>query len=149
MNTSKRSPSDLWAELAACAHEVKATSAPADAAALFVKWARKPVEYFLVATLDGAHQLIKIHEITKGLLNRTLIHPREVFREAILDRASAIIVCHNHPSGRLEKSEEDAEITRRLKSAGEVLGIPVLDHLIISKKGFFSFAEPTSLLLPR
>jgi DNA repair protein RadC len=99
------------------------------------------VEYFLVATLDGEHKLIDLHVISQGTVNRTLVHPREVYRAAIKDNSVAIIAIHNHPSGSLKPSDEDVNITRRLKSAGEIIGIKVLDHLIISKNGFFSFVE--------
>ncbi len=99
------------------------------------------VEYFLCITLDGAHRVINIHEVTKGLLNRTLVHPREVFRRAIKDNAAAIIVAHNHPSNTLEPSEEDKELTSRLRSAGDIVGISILDHLILSRSAYFSFME--------
>jgi DNA repair protein RadC len=69
------------------------------------------------------------------------VHPREVFADPITDRACAIIVAHNHPSGKLEPSNEDLDITRRLRQSGEILGIPVLDHLVFSENGYFSFAE--------
>lgn len=102
-------------------------------------------ESFYVVTLDGAHKPIKALEVTKGLVNRTLVHPREIFRDAILDSAISILVAHNHPSGTLEPSTEDKEITRKLKQAGEIIGIDVLDHLIVDSsgrsKGYYSFAE--------
>lgn len=75
-----------------------------------------------------------------------MVHPREVFADPLADRAAAIIICHNHPSGLLEPSEEDRSITRRIHEAGTLLGIPLLDHLIISPKGFFSFADSGGLL---
>ena len=76
-----------------------------------------------------------------GILNRTIVHPREVFAEPITKRAAAIIVAHNHPSGNVDPSPEDREITNRLKAAGETLGIPLLDHIIFGVKGYFSFVE--------
>ncbi|HNQ97126.1 MAG TPA: JAB domain-containing protein, partial [Treponemataceae bacterium] len=73
---------------------------------------------------------------------RTIVHPREVFADPLSDRAAAVIVCHNHPSGQLEPSEEDRSITKRLTGAADILGITLLDHLIISPKGgYFSFVE--------
>lgn len=99
------------------------------------------VEYFLCITLDGAHRVINIHEVTKGLLNRTLVHPREVFRSAIKDNAAAIIVAHNHPSNQLEPSSEDRELTSRLREAGDIVGISILDHLILARSSYFSFME--------
>jgi DNA repair protein RadC len=108
---------------------------------LFRPWRAKRQEHFLAATLDGAHQLIKVHVVTKGLVNRTVVHPREVFRPAIEDNAEAIIVCHNHPSGTLEASPEDIDITKRLLEAARIVGIQILDHLIISRRGWLSFSE--------
>ena len=105
------------------------------------KYHKKTVEYFIVITLDGANHQIKIHEVTKGLLNRTVVHPREVFQEAIKDGANAIVVAHNHPSGKLEFSSEDRAITKRLRDAGEILGITVLDHMIIASTGYSSALE--------
>lgn len=98
-------------------------------------------EIFCVVTLSGDHSVINIHEITRGLVNRTLIHPREVFSPAIVDKSAAIIVAHNHPSGSTIPSTEDDHATERLKDAAELLGIPILDHLIISTSGYYSYAE--------
>lgn len=106
---------------------------------------RKRKENFLVLTLDGAHQVIRIRLVSLGLLNRCLVHPREVFQPAILDGAAGILAVHNHPSGLLEPSREDKDITRRLRDAGNILGIPLLDHLIVSKNGFYSFQEQGEL----
>jgi len=69
------------------------------------------------------------------------VHPREVFADPITDRACAVVVAHNHPSGNLEPSDEDVDITKRLRQSGDILGIPVLDHLIFSESGYFSFME--------
>jgi DNA repair protein RadC len=74
-------------------------------------------------------------------VNKTQVHPREVFAEPITDRASSIIVAHNHPAGSLLPSKEDIEITKQLKSAGETLGIQLLDHIIFNHKGYYSFLE--------
>lgn len=104
-------------------------------------YASKPVEHFLVISLNGANNATKLHVVSKGILNKTIVHPREVFRQAIKDNANHIILVHNHPSGELSPSDEDIAITKRLSEAGKLLGIEVLDHLIISKKGFDSFTE--------
>lgn len=104
-------------------------------------------EHFIVATLNGAHSVISVKLITIGILNRTLIHPREVFREAIKDNAASIILVHNHPSGNVEPSEEDKNVTQRLTDAGDIIGIKVLDHLIISTKNYYSFAESNQMSL--
>lgn len=102
-------------------------------------------EHFLVLTLNGAHEVIRLRIISIGIMNRCLVHPREIFHAAIKDGSTAIILAHNHPSGQLEPSEEDKAITRRLVDAGQLLGIPVLDHLIITKSGFYSFLETGNL----
>lgn len=93
----------------------------------------KKQEYFVCLTLDGANRLITKRIISIGTLTSSLVHPREVFAEAIADRAASIIVAHNHPSGNLEPSQADKEVTKRLKNAAEILGIAMLDHIIITK----------------
>ena len=99
-------------------------------------------EHFVCASFSGAHEIIAIRTVSVGLLNKTLVHPREVFADPIADRAAAVIVCHNHPSGNAEPSEEDLHITWRLAEAGEILGINLLDHLIIAASGdYFSFVD--------
>lgn len=98
----------------------------------------KKQEYFVSLTLDGANRLIAKRVISIGTLTASLVHPREVFAEAITDRAASIIVAHNHPSGNLEPSIADKEVTERLRQAGEILGIEVLDHLILGEGGFSS-----------
>ena len=103
-------------------------------------WNKKQ-EYFFSILLDGAHQVISVEVITKGLVNRTVIHPREVFRKAVQKNAVAVVVAHNHPSGNVTPSTEDTEITGRLKEAGKVLGIAVLDHIIFCKGEYHSFLE--------
>lgn len=103
--------------------------------------ALKKQEHFLSMTLNGANEIISTRLVTIGLLNATQIHPREVFADAISDRAASIIIAHNHPSGMLEPSRDDVSVTRQLVSAGEILGISVLDHIIISKKGYVSFKD--------
>jgi len=120
---------------------VTKVTGPADLMPHLARYSRKRQEHFLVVLLDGASQVIRIKLLTIGLLNRTLIHPREVFRPALVESAAAILLVHNHPSGALEPSREDREATSRLCSAGKLLGIEVLDHLIISPKGYFSFRE--------
>ena len=98
----------------------------------------KKQEYFVCLTLDGANRLIAKRVISIGTLTASLVHPREVFAEAITDRAASIVVAHNHPSGNLEPSIADKEVTERLRQAGEILGIEVLDHLILGGEGFRS-----------
>ena len=94
----------------------------------------KKQEYFVCLTLDGANRLIAKRVISIGTLTASLVHPREVFAEAITDRAASIVVAHNHPSGNLEPSIADKEVTERLRQAGEILGIDLLDHILITEK---------------
>ncbi|MCD1275645.1 MAG: DNA repair protein RadC [Candidatus Nanogingivalaceae bacterium] len=98
----------------------------------------KKQEYFVCLTLDGANRLIAKRVVTIGTLTASLVHPREVFADAIADRAASIIVAHNHPSGGLEASVADREVTNRLRQAGELLGISLVDHIIITKDHFQS-----------
>ncbi len=104
-------------------------------------FADRKQERFIAATLNGANEVIAVRVVSLGLLNRTLIHPREVFSDAIHDRAAAVVVAHNHPTGRLEPSREDVEVTARLVKAGRTIGIEVLDHLVFSTEGYYSFRE--------
>ena len=104
-----------------------------------------PVEEFHVAVLDAQHHLDRDITITRGILNSSLVHPREVFREAIASRAAAIILVHNHPSGDPTPSADDRAITKQLVAAGRLLDIPVADHIIIGRGRYISFAE-TGLL---
>ncbi|MBH1956950.1 DNA repair protein RadC [Candidatus Saccharibacteria bacterium] len=93
----------------------------------------KKQEYFVCLTLDGANRLIAKRIITIGTLTASLIHPREVFADAITDRAASIIVAHNHPSGNLETSQADRGVTSRLKEASAIIGIELIDHIIVTK----------------
>ena len=99
----------------------------------------KRQEYFLSLTLDGDSNLIQKRTVFIGTLNHSIVHPREVFADAISDRAAGIIFVHNHPSGNVEPSKEDIAITQRLMEVGKIVGIEVIDHIIIGKNGYFSF----------
>ncbi|MBR1369035.1 hypothetical protein RJ53_05775 [Methanocalculus chunghsingensis] len=99
---------------------------------------RERQEHVICITLNGAHELIRSRVITKGILNQSQIHPREVYADAITDRAASIILMHNHPSGSLTPSSDDIAVTKKLAEAGEVLGIRLIDHIIVSEKGFCS-----------
>ena len=115
---------------------------PADILPLLTRWKGRRQENFLAITLDGGHTVIKIHHITKGLLNRTMVHPRECFFPTIKDYAAAVIFVHNHPSGSISPSCEDEDVTSQLCMAGEILGINVLDHIIITKSNdYYSFRK--------
>ena len=99
----------------------------------------KKQEYFLTLTLDGAARLIQKRVVFIGTLNQSLVHPREVFADAILDRAAGVICVHNHPSGNIQPSREDIAVTKKLVEAGKIIGIRIMDHIIIGKASYFSF----------
>ncbi|MDR0476137.1 MAG: DNA repair protein RadC [Treponema sp.] len=107
---------------------------PTDILPLLSKWKKRREENFLTVTLNGAHEVIKVHHITKSLLNKTIIHPRECFYPTVRDYASAVILVHNHPCGRAISNADDDNVTHRLCMAGLILGITVLDHIIITPR---------------
>lgn len=98
-------------------------------------------EFFFALLLDSRHRLIGEVEVSRGSLNQSLVHPREVFAPALRESAAAILVLHNHPSGDPLPSREDHEVTRRLARAGEILGIRLLDHVVIGAESYASFAR--------
>ena len=102
-------------------------------------------EQFLVMMLDTKNRIIGVEIIAEGGLSNTTLHPRDVFRPAILQHASAIVVAHNHPSGDPSPSEEDTELTKQLFAAGQVLSMPMLDHVIIGDGAYYSFQEAGAL----
>jgi DNA repair protein RadC len=112
---------------------------PEDIHGIIRHYADRRQEKFISISLNGAHEVIAVRIVTIGLVNRTIIHPREVLADPIQDRASSIAVAHNHPSGNLQPSMEDRKITQRLKDAAEILGLNFLDHLIFSDSDLFSF----------
>jgi|WetSurMetagenome_2_1015567.scaffolds.fasta_scaffold138315_2 DNA repair protein RadC len=115
---------------------------PLDVANLFLPLMRDlQQEVFKVLLLDSANHLINEVEITRGTLNSSLVHPREVFKAAIAEPAAAIILLHNHPSGNPEPSSEDIQITRQLVETSKIIGIPIHDHIILAGNSFTSFAE--------
>ncbi len=119
----------------------KKISYPADILPLVAHFGDRNQEHFLCLSLNGAHEVMRLRVVSIGLLNRTVVHPREVFADPLQDRAAAVVVAHNHPSGNVEPSKEDREVTTRLKEAGETLGVPLLDHVVFSTKGYYSFLE--------
>ena len=119
---------------------IKITEAK-DVLPLIDRIANKQQEYFVCISLNGANEVIENRTVTVGLLDRSQVHPREVFADVITDRAASVIFAHNHPSGALEPSNSDLKIQEQLTEAGKILGIKVLDHIIISKKGYYSFQE--------
>jgi DNA repair protein RadC len=123
-----------------------AVRTPGDVYNLVKRYRNEPKEHFIVITLNGAHEPISVYIASIGIVNRTIVHPREIFVRAIQDMASAIVICHNHPSGSLEASYEDNELTGRICEAGKIIGIQVLDHIIISKSGFKSLMQEGCLM---
>lgn len=117
-------------------------SSPSDAAVVLMeemRYYRK--EYFKIILLDTKNNIKRVSEISVGSLNSSIVHPREVFSEAVVNSASSIILVHNHPSGEAEPSHEDITLTNRLDECGKILGIKVLDHIIIGDGIFYSFKE--------
>lgn len=98
-------------------------------------------EHFMVMLLNQKKMLISTETVSIGTLNASLAHPREVFKQAIKRSASALILVHNHPSGVCEPSEQDLLVTERLKEAGQIIGIDVIDHIIIGEDTYYSFCE--------
>jgi DNA repair protein RadC len=98
-------------------------------------------ELFKVAAVNGKNELVKDTTISKGILDASLVHPREVFKFALNENASVLFLIHNHPSGILKPSEDDLKVTERLRSAGELMGIKIIDHVIITEKGYYSFSQ--------
>ena len=98
-------------------------------------------EHFLTITLDGASHIINTRTVFIGTLNQSIVHPREIFSDAIADRAAGIIIAHNHPSGTLAASRADMQITARLKEVSKLVGIELLDHVILAKDGYYSFSD--------
>jgi len=102
---------------------------------------RRQQEHFICLSLDGGQRLIAQRTITIGTLDAVLAHPREVFADAIIDRAANIIVAHNHPSGEAAPSQKDSALTQQLAAAGQLLGVPLRDHIIVTKTEHYSFRQ--------
>lgn len=120
--------------------------APSDAVRFFrERLGSEEVEVFAVLMLDTQGRVLALQEVTRGILNSSLVHPREVFRMAIAYGAASIIVAHNHPSGEPTPSAEDKAVTRQMVESGNLLDIPVYDHIIVAGEQFHSFAEAGTL----
>jgi DNA repair protein RadC len=125
-------------------HLVKDTvkiSCAKDVLPLLTDIAGKQQEYFLCISLNGANEVIEKRVVTIGLLDKSPVHPREVFADVIADRAAAVIFAHNHPSGNLQPSQSDLQLQDQLTEAGKIFGIRVLDHIIVTRKRHYSFQE--------
>lgn len=116
-------------------------SFPTDVFPLIRHIADRHQEHFLCVSLNGANEVIAVRTVSVGLVNRALVHPREVFADPITDRATSIIVAHNHPSGNLIPSADDLAVTRQLREAGATLGIQVLDHIIFNQENYYSLLD--------
>jgi len=112
---------------------------------LFRDLAQEAKENFVALHLNAKNRIICFDRVSIGSLSASIVHPREVYKAALLSSAAAVLFIHNHPSGDTTPSREDIEITNRLKEAGELLGIRVLDHLIIGETGYYSFADNSIL----
>jgi DNA repair protein RadC len=119
---------------------------PRDAAAyLLPRFGARPVEQFGLVLLDSKHRVMQTRVLVSGTLNTSIVEPREVFREAALGSAAAIVAFHNHPSGDPAPSPEDVELTRRLAAAGVLMGIDLVDHLVLGDVRYYSFKEAGQL----
>jgi len=114
---------------------------PADVLPLIRHYSDRKQEHFISASINGANEVMNIRVVSIGLVDSTSVHPREVFADAMTDRASGVIVAHNHPAGSLEPSAWDVEVTKQLKAAGEIVGVALLDHIIFNRTGYYSFLE--------
>ncbi|MDR3284979.1 MAG: DNA repair protein RadC [Treponema sp.] len=126
-------------------HVLMKINTPLDLIPLVQHYTMQPQEHFLSISLNGAHEILQIRVVGVGTLNHSMIHPREIFVEAVKERACALILCHNHPSNTREPSPEDIETTKRLIDAGQIIGIRILDHIIVTKDNYFSFREENVL----
>ncbi|MCI2424585.1 DNA repair protein RadC [Candidatus Acetothermia bacterium] len=120
-------------------------SKPADILPFINHIAAKKQEYFICVSLNGANEIIASRVVTVGLLTSNQVHPREVFADPIVDRAAAVILAHNHPSGTLKPSDDDIQVTQRLIKSGKILGIEVLDHIIVTQDGHISLLQNSAV----
>jgi len=118
---------------------------PTDVLPLIRHFADRKQEHVLAITINGANEVQNVRVISIGLIDRSPVHPREVFAEAVAERASGIIVAHNHPAGGVEPSAADESITKQLREAGSIVGIELLDHIIFNRSDYFSFLEAGKL----
>jgi len=118
---------------------------PVDVLPLIQHYGDRKQEHFICISINGANEVMNVRVVTIGLVNKTHVHPREVFADVIAERASAVIIAHNHPDGALKPSDEDIKMTKQLKEAAEILGINLLDHIIFNAKGYYSLVENDEL----
>ncbi len=118
---------------------------PKDVLPLVRHYCGRKQEHFICVSLNGANEVLNVRVVTIGLIDRSHVHPREVFADVIAERASSVIVAHNHPEGPLTPSPEDHAVTQRLNEAANILGIRLLDHIIFNQKDYYSFNDEDSL----
>ncbi len=118
---------------------------PIDVLPLIRHYGDRKQEHLISISVNGAKEVMNVRVVTIGLVNKSQVHPREVFADVIVERACAIIIAHNHPSGDLTPSKEDISVTQRIKKAATILGINLLDHIIFNSKGYYSFVENKKL----
>lgn len=116
-------------------------SSPQQVYSLLKPMAKLDREHFVVLHLDGKNSVVAKETVSIGSLNQSIVHPREVFKAAVLNSSAALIFAHNHPSGDPAPSHEDRSITKRLQAASEILGIKVLDHIIVGNNSYYSMVE--------
>lgn len=116
-------------------------NSPSDIVPFVQNYAMNSQEHFLCITLSGAREILSVHVVCVGSSNMAIVRPREIFCEAIKEHAAAIVLCHNHPSGQCFPSKEDLEMTAEVMDAAMLLGIALLDHIILTKNGYFSLLE--------
>ncbi|MCQ2240263.1 RadC family protein [Treponema sp.] len=114
---------------------------PKDILQYVKQYSLEPAEHFITITTNGAHEILSTKVVSVGTVSKALIHPREVFADAVAEHASGIICCHNHPCNQCYPSKADIESTRQLQRASQILGISFLDHLIVTRDSYFSFLE--------
>ena len=124
-----------------CGHLRAVVNRPVDVIPYIKHYSMESREHFICVSLNGAHEILGIRVVSVGSAGRTLVHPREVLSDPVAEHASAIICCHNHPYGPCLPSRADTEVTQVVKESSELLGISLLDHIIISRDGYFSFME--------
>lgn len=120
---------------------LQVTSPRSVAAMLLPQYGSRPVEHFGVVLLDTKHRVLRTRVISVGTLDASVVHPREVFREAAASGAASLVLFHNHPSGDPDPSPEDVQLTRRLAAAGRLMGIDVIDHVVLAEVRYCSFRE--------
>ena len=116
-------------------------NAPKDVIPFLQHYTLMPTEHFITVTVNGAKEILSTRVVSVGTINKALIHPREVFANAVSEYASGIICCHNHPCGQCYPSNADIDSTKLLQKAAKILGIVFMDHIIITKEDYFSFLE--------